>query len=111
MTGNALFDPGLQPERTALAWRRTALALAVGALIALRLLPPVLGLWSLAAGLVGIAFAAVIWVLAGRRAQRTREALRHPTAPLPGAGLLLLVALVAAGAAVLGLLYIAARLP
>jgi uncharacterized membrane protein YidH (DUF202 family) len=108
MTGNALFDPGLQPERTALAWRRTALALAVGALIAFRLLLPVLGLWSLAAGLLGTALASVIWVLAGRRARGTREALRHPSAPLPGAGLLLLVALVAAGAAVLGL-YIAAR--
>jgi uncharacterized membrane protein YidH (DUF202 family) len=111
MTGNALFDPGLQPERTALAWRRTALALAVGSLIALRLLPPVLGLWSLAAGLLGTAFAGVIWVLAGRRARRMREALRHPSAPLPGASLLLLVAVVVAGAAVLSLLYIAARLP
>ncbi len=111
MTGNALFDPGLQPERTALAWRRTALALAVGSLIALRLLPPVLGLWSLAAGLLGTALAGVIWVLAGRRARRTREALLHPSALMPGAGLLLLVAVVVAGAAVLGLLYIATRLP
>jgi uncharacterized membrane protein YidH (DUF202 family) len=111
MIGNAHFDPGLQPERTALAWRRTALALAAGALVAVRLLPPVLGLWSLAAALAGTALAGVIWVLAGRRARRTREALRHPAAPLPGAGLLLLLALIAAAAAVLSLLYIAASLP
>jgi len=107
MTGDKLFDSGLQPERTVLAWHRTALSLGVGGLIALRLLPPVLGTWSLAAGLAGIALAGTVWTLAARRARQTRTALLGSAQPLPGAGLLLLVALAVAGGAVLSILYVA----
>ena len=101
-----LFDPGLQPERTGLAWRRTTLALIVGALVALRLLPPALGSWSIIVGLAGLVLAAIIWVLAHRRACLTSHVLRHAHAVLPGRGLPLLLATVTAAGAALGLVYV-----
>ncbi|MCG7285069.1 DUF202 domain-containing protein [Cellulomonas sp. ACRRI] len=48
--------PGAQPERTALAWRRTALSVAVGSLVAGRVLEPWAGpaVWALTVlGLAG----------------------------------------------------------
>ncbi len=63
-----LFDPGLQPERTELAWRRTTLAIAVGSLVAMRLLPAVFGhgLWILP-GVLGLVAAGAIWLAARSR--------------------------------------------
>ena len=106
MSRNPLFDPGLQPERTALAWRRTALSLAVCALVALRLLPPVLGLWSFAAAFAGIAFVGVMWVLAGRRARGSQKALLSSSQPLPDGGLPLVLAVAVTAGALLGLMYV-----
>lgn len=101
MTGRAPFDPGLQPERTWLAWRRTLLALAVGSLIALRILPPVLGTWAIWLGPAGLLPSCALWMLAARRAAAGSHALLGGPVPLPGAGLLLALALVvtAGGAA------------
>lgn len=109
MTRPVLFDPGLQPERTALAWRRTALSLAVGAIVSFRLLPPVLGLWSIAVGIAGLLLSATTWTLAGRRARRIQRALLTSSDPLPSGGLLLLLTLIVTSAAALGLLYAAMR--
>jgi uncharacterized membrane protein YidH (DUF202 family) len=106
MTDQRLFDPGLQPERTELAWRRTTISLTVGALIALRLLPAVLGTWAISAGLAGLTLAALLWVLARRRARQTRVALLHNDQPLPGGGLLLLLTALTTAGAGLGLLYV-----
>lgn len=100
-----LFDPGLQPERTELAWRRTVLTVAVGALVALRILPATLGPPGVGAAVAGLVLAAGLWVVAHRRTGRTMRALLHHTS-LPGAGLLLALALVTTGGAAVALLYV-----
>lgn len=105
MSGVRLFDPGLQPERTELAWRRTALAIGVGSLIAFRVLPALAPseedqlLW-MTPGLVGVAFAAGLWALARRRYRRTNEALlggRWGRAPGGGLPLTLTIFVLACG--------------
>ncbi|MET7620712.1 DUF202 domain-containing protein [Streptomyces sp. NPDC005408] len=52
-------DPGLQPERTRLAWRRTTLAFSVAAVLAAR---QVAGGDLNAAGLVAAALSALVWL-------------------------------------------------
>jgi uncharacterized membrane protein YidH (DUF202 family) len=91
--------PGVQPERTALAWRRTALSLAVGALVGGRVLEPWLGppVWVAA---VAAVLAAVVLARAGdRRAARWADVLDARTDRTPGGRLL---AGTAAGALALG---------
>lgn len=100
MTESTLFDPGLQPERTELAWRRSALAIAVGSLISLRILPAGLpasfAAFGLVPGIVGILAACAIWVAARRRQVRlsaylTGASLREPH----GGGMLLSLTMLA----------------
>lgn len=89
------FDPGLQPERTQLAWRRTALSLAIGSLIAARVLPVIFGsgAWVIP-GIVGVTLAGVLWVAGGRRARQVSRALSpaDPQQRMPDATLLLVLA-------------------
>lgn len=70
-----LYDAGLQPERTALAWRRTALALAAGSLVAVRVVPALTGPWALLPTGAGLALAVAILVLAHLRYRRLHRAL------------------------------------
>jgi hypothetical protein len=95
---SAIFDPGLQPERTELAWRRTATAIAVGSLIALRLLPVALGhpAW-IGGGVAGVLFAGWIWLQARTRFRRGYQVLLAAGLKgrprMPGGGLMALTAL------------------
>jgi putative membrane protein len=96
--------PGAQPERTALAWRRTALAVAVGALAGGRVLEPWLGPLVWVPAVAGVLAAAVLARAGGRRADRWTVELRDPgTARAPGGRLLAATALGVAALAVVAL--------
>ncbi|WP_431219901.1 DUF202 domain-containing protein [Leifsonia xyli] len=71
------FDAGLQPERTALAWRRTSLALLAGSLIAARILPELFGPWSALVGIAGAATAAALLAATHHRYRAHHEALHQ----------------------------------
>ncbi|WP_337004689.1 MULTISPECIES: DUF202 domain-containing protein [unclassified Microbacterium] len=119
MPAPGLFDPGLQPERTELAWRRTALAIAVGSLVSLRIfplvLPPSVAGWGVVPGAIGLVTACVLWFGARRRQLRMTawlrstlpDAPRSPTVLPPGAGMLLALTVLATGFGVLSLAIVA----
>ncbi|MGW3913895.1 DUF202 domain-containing protein [Streptomyces sp. NPDC005070] len=73
-------DPGLQPERTRLAWRRTTLSCTVAAVLAAK---AALHEPDSAAGIVAFAFCCVAWLaflaLAHRRIRTLADA--DPTGP------------------------------
>ena len=106
-----LADPGLQPERTELAWRRTALAIAIGSLLSLRVFPLVLpdgsAGWGLVPGVLGVGTAALLWGAARRRQRRTTAVLTaRATGPLPSGGLPLVLTVFATGFGVVALILV-----
>lgn len=111
-----LYDPGLQPERTELAWRRTALAIAIGSLLSLRVfplvMPPAFAAWGFAPGVVGVGTACVLWVAARRRQRRATAVLTGSSAgALPGGALLLLLTVFATGFGAIAVIFVAVALP
>jgi len=95
-------DRGAQPERTALAWRRTALSVAGSSVVAARLSAPSLGVVAVAVGVLGAALAAAVWWTADRRYPPERRNLDEDP-PLGTAAGFPLAALTAA-CALVGLL-------
>ena len=79
------FDPGLQPERTLLAWRRTCLALAVGCAVMVRFAGEAIGVWAALLGVVGVAASGVAYVRAAGRYRRAHDGLARD-GRLPGDG-------------------------
>ncbi|WP_248241672.1 DUF202 domain-containing protein [Microbacterium kunmingense] len=103
---SALFDPGLQPERTELAWRRTALAFGIGSIVAMRLIPAVFGsAWWVLRGGGGLVASGWLWLSARRRYGIVNSILAREgdRGRMPGAGLLLALTHCAVGAGLLSL--------
>jgi len=69
------FDPGLQPERTLLAWRRTFLALGVAGAVAVRFAAEVSLYAAIPLGLVLVALALTGYLRVARRYRRVHEGL------------------------------------
>lgn len=77
-----VFDQGLQPERTFLAWQRTVLALGVSCAVAVRFTAPHFGAVAIVAGIGGMGLALAAYIGARFRYRRTHLALTQ-AAPAP----------------------------
>jgi uncharacterized membrane protein YidH (DUF202 family) len=88
---DVVVDLGMQAERTTLAWRRTALGVGVGGVVALRLAGPALGPGVTVAAVAGGVLAVLTFWMAGRRYRAVQRSLRergdlgelaHPAGPI-----------------------------
>jgi putative membrane protein len=71
------FDPGLQGERTALAWSRTALALALAGAVMTRMTVDRLGAVAVLLGLVAVVASVATGMLAVTRYHRSAVSLHE----------------------------------
>lgn len=88
------WDPGLQNERTGLAWQRTLLSGLACGLVVARLLAPVSWAAALVTGLLAVLGTAALGVLALHRFRRNDAAVRQQQPLADGRSPLLLTGLV-----------------
>lgn len=86
-----LYDRGLQPERTLLAWRRTCLAFGVASLVGMRFTLEPFGVLAVVGGIVGAGLAVLAYALAATGYRRSHRAL-HGSDQLDRDGLPMLFA-------------------
>ncbi|MBB1482815.1 DUF202 domain-containing protein [Tessaracoccus sp. MC1865] len=79
----SVYDPGLQPERTGLAWQRTSLALGLGALVYARIAAQTVGVWAWLLGGAGILTALALGAASRRRYRYTHRSLTSGVVKLP----------------------------
>ncbi len=96
---HGVYDPGLQTERTLLAWRRTCLAFGVASLVVMRFTVEAAGVVAVFAGVVGAGLAVAAYVAAAVGYRRANTAL-HTTGELNHGAVP--IALATASALVLG---------
>lgn len=89
-----LWDSGLQPERTALAWRRVGISLLVVGLALPKVAYPRIGVWCLPATVLALACAGLLLALGHRRYQGTQRTLTTTDALASGGRLPLTLAVV-----------------
>jgi uncharacterized membrane protein YidH (DUF202 family) len=69
------FDPGLQTERTLLAWRRTCLSLALASAVAVRLMAPPFAILAVVVGLAGFGVTIIAYAVAAHRYRMVHRSL------------------------------------
>lgn len=103
--GDGPWDPGLQPERTALAWQRTGLASCLASLVALR--DGIAATAPAVTAFAVLALAAALTVVVRSRAElprRVRALRAGEPLPAPAAVPAALLCLLALAAATIGIL-------
>ncbi|WP_406688855.1 DUF202 domain-containing protein [Saccharopolyspora sp. ID03-671] len=105
MSGNQPWDPGLQIERTTLAWLRTVLAFMASLLVLLKLISHHSTVAAVVCALVTLPFSGVVAWLLWWRHRRSERRLRART-PLPGGVLPAATAALAMLAGATGAVYV-----